>query len=67
MIVLLSKCDACGVLEERTFRDSWTGKELCPECLSEVLNEVTCSPATEGDNFIELLVEKGLLDEEEAE
>jgi hypothetical protein len=48
-------CDQCGASEERVFTDSWTGKELCAMCLSSIINQITMSPASEGDNLPELL------------
>lgn len=30
---LTLKCDECGKAEEHTWRDSWTGRELCTECV----------------------------------
>lgn len=30
---LAQKCDECGVNEEHTWRDSWTGRELCTNCV----------------------------------
>jgi hypothetical protein len=39
----------------RVFRDSWTGKELCLQCLAPIIEWVTNSPATEGDNLERLL------------
>jgi hypothetical protein len=50
-----SRCDSCGSLEDRVFRDSWSGMEVCGTCLSRVLPEVTLDPAGEGDNLRELL------------
>lgn len=58
MLVFLQECDVCEMLEERTFRDNWTGLELCAECLSEVIDETSMSPASEGDNLIELLKDR---------
>lgn len=58
-------CDGCLASEERVFVDSWTGKELCASCLSEIIDEVTNSPCSEGDNLIRLMVE--VLDYEEDE
>ncbi len=51
----LHTCDNCEVEEERVFTDSWTGLELCPTCLAEVINYVTLSPATDVDNLKEEL------------
>jgi hypothetical protein len=63
--LFMDDCNACGALEERVFTDSWTGRELCAECLGTIINEVTNSPCSEGDNLDKLLVEHGLLDEDE--
>lgn len=52
--LLTTTCDNCGSDEERTFRDSWSGKELCLGCLAPVVNQLTMSPS-EGDNIEELL------------
>jgi hypothetical protein len=56
--LFMDECNACGALEERVFTDSWTGKELCAACLGSIINEVTNSPCSEGDNFIELMVQR---------
>ena len=48
-------CEHCYGTEERTFRDSYTGKELCLQCLSPIIDNLTNSPASEGDNLDELL------------
>lgn len=61
------ECDACGCQEERVFTDSWTGKELCAACLGTIINDVTNSPCTEGDNLEKLLVDYDLMDEEDLE
>lgn len=65
--LFMDECDACGALEERVFTDSWTGKELCAECLGTIINEVTNSPCSEGDNLLKLLVEHDLIDAEDLE
>ena len=52
-------CDNCGGLEERVFADSYTGYELCVECLCEEpetgnknpLWQLTMSPEEDGDNI----------------
>jgi hypothetical protein len=54
-LVFLNDCDGCGMSEERLFVDSWTGTELCTDCLAPVITQVTNSPASEGDNLHELL------------
>ena len=56
-ILFLRDCEHCGRSEERVFVDSWTGKELCVECLAPIINQLALSPATEGDNIDELLNE----------
>jgi len=48
-------CEKCYGSEERVFRDSYTGKELCLQCLAPIIEWVTNSPATEGDNLERLL------------
>ena len=51
MSLLLKECEACGGCETRLYTDSWTGLELCTECLIAVLPRVTMSPEEEGDNL----------------
>lgn len=63
--LFLDECNACLSLEERTFTDSWTGKEFCASCLAEIINEVTNSPCSEGDNLFQLMREHDMMDEEE--
>ena len=58
--LFLADCESCGASEERCFTDTWTGKTLCAVCLSAIIEKVTMSPASEGDNLEELL---GLLEE----
>jgi hypothetical protein len=55
IVLFLHDCDHCQGTEERVFVDSWTGLELCAMCLREVINSVTMSPASEGDNLKKLL------------
>jgi|688.fasta_scaffold165249_3 hypothetical protein len=50
-LLLLKSCDACDTSETRLYTDSWTGLELCTECLIAVLPSVTMSPEEEGDNL----------------
>lgn len=57
--IAFRECDICCGTEERVFEDSWTGKMICIECLSPVLDQVTNSPASEGDNLLQLLGEDG--------
>lgn len=54
MLTLLTPCDVCHSPEERLFRDTWTGLELCIGCLVGVIEDVTLSPS-EGDNLATLL------------
>lgn len=51
LMFFLKECDACGGLETRLYTDSWTGLELCTECLIKVLPTTTMSPEEEGDNL----------------
>lgn len=55
MLTLNGECENCGGLEERTFRDSWTGMDLCLMCLAPIASQITNSPASEGDNLMTLL------------
>lgn len=49
-------CSNCGATEERVFTDSYTGAELCLMCLAPIISEINASPATEGpDNLQQLL------------
>lgn len=69
-ILLLHECDACGSTQTRVFTDSWTGKELCLECLSIVARHITMSPDDEGDNLEEVLslhIDSGEADDEDDE
>lgn len=58
VILFVRTCDACAMTEERVFTDSWTGKELCLDCLLKVAPHLTNSPGTEGDNLEKLLREE---------
>lgn len=59
MLSLLRTCDNCGGAEERTFTDSWTGKELCLMCLAPIAGQIKLSPQSDGfDNLAELLEEE---------
>lgn len=51
----LKECTFCGSSETRLFTDSWSGQELCLECLSSVAAYVTMSPEEEGDNLVKEL------------
>lgn len=62
MFVFLHDCDSCDSTVERIFTDSWTGKELCLDCLSEVVGDVSMSPGDEGDNLLSLLIGKELIE-----
>jgi hypothetical protein len=55
LVLMSSTCDNCGAPEERVFRDSWTGIELCCCCVHDVIGNVTMSPASDGDNLEKLL------------
>jgi hypothetical protein len=59
------RCDACGGVEERIFTDSYTGKDICLMCLTEVAGRVTNSPESEGDNLAEMLIEADRMDPED--
>ena len=63
MFVFLHECDACGVSVERALTDNWSGKELCLDCLSQVISEVNMSPSYDGDNLLSLLIEKGIIED----
>jgi hypothetical protein len=58
-MTLMRECSNCGCPEERLFRDSYTGVELCIPCLAEVINKINLSPGTEGDNLKQLLDDEG--------
>lgn len=58
LVLFMKRCENCDAPEERVFTDSWTGLDLCLMCLMAVGNEVTMSPASEGDNLRKLLREK---------
>lgn len=59
MFILNEHCDICGGdYHERVYRDSWTGIEMCLECLyhnPDLIGAVTCSPSSEGDNLDKLV------------
>lgn len=65
MPLFLEECAACGALEERVFTDSWTGMELCTNCLSYVIDYVMNSPCSDGDNLKQLLIDNDLMDGED--
>lgn len=67
MPLFYSECEACMAFEERVFTDSWTGKELCLDCLGQILDDITNSPCSEGDNLIQLMVDVLDYDAEEVE
>jgi len=56
---LAKECGNCGGYEERTFRDSYTGKELCLMCLAPIAKQISMSPSTDGDNLKQLRAEQG--------
>jgi hypothetical protein len=60
-------CTCCGANEERVFVDTWTAEELCLECIGQVWNETTNSPASEGDNLKKLLKPLRNTDDDEEE
>lgn len=64
MFVFLHDCEACEATVERVFTDNWTGKELCLDCLSEVVGEVNMSPGYDGDNLLSLLLEHRLIEDD---
>lgn len=49
------ECDHCHAVEERTFRDSVTLKDLCLVCLAPIAPHLTMSPSDDGDNLDDLL------------
>ena len=51
------ECDHCHSVEERTFRDSVTLKDLCLMCLAPIASRLTMSPSDDGDNLEDLLEE----------
>jgi hypothetical protein len=57
MLTLTDECSHCNNYEERTFRDSWTGMDLCVPCLAAVIEEISLSPGMDGDNLKKLLKE----------
>jgi hypothetical protein len=59
MLMLAKECGNCGGYEERTFRDSHTGKDLCLMCLAPIAKQITMSPSMDGDNLKQLLAEHG--------
>lgn len=38
--IVMHRCDACTISFHRVFTDSWTGKDLCPDCLSSIIADV---------------------------
>ena len=56
-LLLLKECNGCGNSETRLFTDSWSGLELCSECLIKALPYTTMSPEEEGDNLKAVLRE----------
>lgn len=56
-LILWRMCEYCGCEVERTFQDSWTGKEFCLGCLAPLIGDITESPQSEGDNLDSLLNE----------
>lgn len=64
-LLLLKECQGCETSQTRLFTDSWTGMELCIECLIHVLPQTTFSPEDEGDNLRDLIKELHPDEEEE--
>ena len=58
MLILSDECSNCGNYEERTFRDSWTGMDLCIPCLAPVIQNISLSPGMNGDNLKILLAQE---------
>lgn len=56
-MILTDECSNCKGYEERTFRDSWTGMDLCIPCLAPVIERLSMSPGMNGDNLKKLLKE----------
>jgi len=54
--IFLRDCDNCEEPNTRLFTDTWTGKELCIECIAPIIDHITMSPE-EGDNLPKLLNE----------
>lgn len=54
-LVLLHDCDVCGASEERVWTDSFTGMEVCQQCLHPAIGQITNSPHSERDNIKDLL------------
>ena len=57
-MTLMDECSNCNNYEERTFRDSWTGMDLCIGCLAPVIERLSLSPGMSGDNLKKLLKEE---------
>ena len=57
MFTLTDECSNCEGHAERTFRDSWTGMDLCIECLAPIIERLSMSPSMDGDNLKKLLKE----------
>lgn len=53
--MFLHDCQGCESTVERIFTDSWSGKELCVECLEQILPNLLLSPASDRDNMEELV------------
>lgn len=62
IMIASRECTVCASIEERIFTDSWSGKDLCLACLGTIWQDLTNSPASEGDNLNELI--KAHLDDE---
>ena len=51
MFGMMHKCDLCGGEEERMLQDTWTGKNICLDCVGQIWDKLTNSPASERDNL----------------
>ena len=56
-MTLMRECINCGCPEERLFRDSFTGAELCIACLAPIIEKINLTPSESGDNLKRLLME----------
>ena len=56
-VMSLRECAACGMACERTFADSWSGLDVCAECLALVIGDVNldCQTGEREDDFQDLL------------
>ena len=56
-MTLMRDCTNCGCPEERLFRDSYTGVDLCISCLAPIIGLINMTPSEGGDNLKQLLME----------